>query len=628
VTAIPVVFPSCIRVSLCSAASLLLAMAAGCTDSGLEPIREGVTTYDDELHLHGEVCLTAPEDASFPVKILFLVDISDSMRVTDMSFKRAQAVVDVINRYGAQPAVFFGVISFNSGINKLTDGFTRSPDPGTIQNGLSQHDRLTDYQGALGAAYQMISADAVASSVAQRARSKYVIVFFSDGTPDPQCSSRETPCGAGTCPAHQHCRATVCKDDYLICTTARKDWQDAFDPPIPEDMYPELDKGADYNQPSQILRAVDDIIGLQDFYHLGEVRMHTAFLYDPEAASSPLAAPFGLDRAGGVELMTAMAEHGLGTFTEFSDATKIDFLSINYTSFKEKNGLAMVLATNLNAVDTGAGRKADTDGDGLVDEAEAGLTCVGHGPSCSDPADSDGDGYTDLFEERNRVSGFDPLDGKKPLTPCSSKSDRDNDLLRDCEEEFLKTDPKNPDSDADRIPDGIEFRAGMDPLDPSDAFADPDRDGERNLDEIKGHTDPQVASTSAHPVVRYLYDVAPFTKTTGEECFSLDVRHIKLMTTGRGTDSPVGVNRVYLYFGEAPLGRALDPGSVRVACADVRYMEGAWKSPASGTVAFKPDGDDLPDFHPVMAFNPAEHCLDHTNDAPPDPDAGTAGGGP
>lgn len=617
------VSPSCPRHSVSAAALVLLALLAGCTDAGLEPVRDkAAPAFDDELHLHGEVCLTPAADASFPVKILFVVDVSDSMRVTDMAFMRAHAVVDVINRYGANPAVKFGVISFNSGITPLTSGFVSNPDPTPVYNGLSQQDRLTDYQGALGAAYQMISEDIVASSPAERARTKYVVVFFSDGAPDPQCSSRETVCGAGTCPPHQHCRAGVCKDDYLICSVPRQDWQDAFDPPIPEDMYPELDRGADYNQPSQILRAVDDLIGLQDFYRVGEIRLHTAFLYDPEAASSPLAAPFGLDREGGVELMTAMAEHGFGTFTEFTDATKIDFLSINYTSFKEENGLAMVLATNVNVVDTGEGRKVDTDGDGIVDEVELGTTCVGNGTGCADPADSDGDGYTDLFEERNRISGFDPKDAGKPLVPCASKSDFDNDLLRDCEEDFLKTEWRLPDTDGDRIPDGVEFRMGMDPRARDDRYADPDQDGERNVDEVKAHSNPMVAASPSHPVVRYLYDVAPFTKDTGEECFQLDVRHIKLVTTGKGTSSRLGHNHVLLYFDEAPLNRALDPGHVRIACVDVRYVDGVVKSPPNGQVAFADEN-----FISADLFDPRnpDHCLDQTTIPLPTPDAGAGG---
>jgi uncharacterized protein YegL len=630
--------------SLFLAATGLFVTTLSCTDTGLRPVlADGGLVYDNELRLTGEVCLSPDTDAVFPVKVLFLVDTSDSMSVTDRSGNRAKAVRTVLERYQDNPAVLFGVIAFDSRVERLTKGFTNAPDLAAIDSRISQADRLTDYQGALSGAYQMISEDIVASSPAERARSKYIIIFFSDGTPDPQCSASATPCGAGECPAHQHCRATVCKDDYLVCTVPRKDWSTAFSPPIPVDMYPDLGEGADYNLSTQILRAVDDILQLQDFYHVGEIRLHTAFLYDPEAAADPLAVPFGLDRDGGVALMTSMAEHGLGTFTEFDSASKIDFLSINYTPYIEENALAGVLATNLSVIDTGDGLQADTDRDGLTDvEERAGLTCVGKGAGCSDPADSDGDGYTDLFEERNRASGFDPLDPNKPLTPCTSKSDSDGDLLRDCEEAFLKTDPRLPDSDGDRIPDGLEFRAGMDPLDPSDAFGDMDRDGQRNLDEVTAHTNPNVAPRPGHEPIPYLYDVAPFTNDTGERCYHLDVRHIKLLTTGTGTDSRMGVNRVLVYFDEAPVGRVLDYGRVRVACVDVRYVDGALKSPSVGVVALTAETDadctrvlqttgaNNICFIPAERFDQAQHCKDLTSLPPVNAgaDAAASAGGP
>jgi hypothetical protein len=336
-----------------------------------------------------------------------------------------------------------------------------------------------------------------------------------------------------------------------------------------------------------------------------------------------LALPFGLDRAGGVELMTSMAEHGFGTFTEFDNAAKIDFLNINYTSFKEENGLAMFLATNLNVLGSGTGLLPDTDGDGAPDVDEAGKTCVGMGPGCTDPADSDGDGFTDLFEEQHRVSGFDPKNAQKPLTPCASKSDLDGDLLRDCEEEFLKTDTRLPDSDGDRIPDGLEVRLGLNPMERSDAFEDGDRDGERNLDEVRVHTPPGMATSPSHPLTRYLYEVVPETRATGESCFKLDVRHIKLLTTGKGTESRLGVNRVMLYFDEAPLGRALDYGRIRVACVDVRFMDGAVKSPWDGQVALKEA-----DYVAAEQFDAKKHCKDLTNlSMPSDSGIGSKDGG-
>jgi hypothetical protein len=142
------------------------------------------------------------------------------------------------------------------------------------------------------------------------------------------------------------------------------------------------------------------------------------------------------------------------------------------------------------------------------------------------------------------------------------------------------------------------------------------RDGERNLDEVTAHTNPTVASPPSYQPVRYLYDVSPFTKDTGQRCYNLDVRHIKLLTTGKGTGARQGVNRVLLYFDEAPVGRVLDYGNIRVACVDVRYVDGAVKSPSDGVVSLQ-DAD----FVPAARFNQDKDCRDLTS-LPPPTDAG------
>src|SRR5262249_44396397 len=153
-------------------------------------------------------------------------------------------------------------------------------------------------------------------------------------------------------------------------------WQTAFDPPLDPSLYPQLQDSGDYNQPAQIEKAVDDIIALQDAYRVGEVRLHTAFLFDPAAASDPLALPFRLDRPAGVAICTDIAMHGRGTFTEFTSGTQISFLNFNYTTIKEPNAVARYVATNTNAVFTEDANAVDTDGDGLTDAEEQKLqTC-------------------------------------------------------------------------------------------------------------------------------------------------------------------------------------------------------------------------------------------------------------
>ena len=95
----------------------------------------------------------------------------------------------------------------------------------------------------------------------------------------------------------------------------------------------------------------------------------------------------------------------------------------------------------------------DSDMDGLCDEDEMKMT--GFEP---DNRFSFNDGYGDYFHwmefEKQRMS----------LTPCSNRTDEDRDFLTYCEEEYINSlagdhpllDANNPDSDGDRILDGIE----------------------------------------------------------------------------------------------------------------------------------------------------------------------------
>jgi len=54
----------------------------------------------------------------------------------------------------------------------------------------------------------------------------------------------------------------------------------------------------------------------------------------------------------------------------------------------------------------------------------------------------------------------------------------------------VTTNPANPDTDSDSVPDGVERRLGGNPTDPNDRdlFADDDRDGLANIEEIEGWT--------------------------------------------------------------------------------------------------------------------------------------------
>ena len=166
-------------------------------------------------------------------------------------------------------------------------------------------------------------------------------------------------------------------------------------------------------------------------------------------------------------------------------------------------------------VDTGTDPSdPDTDFDGLCDGPSAVQGVCRRGEDLNangrvddgetDPTrrDTDGGGVTD---------GGEVLDGTDPLDPTDDRlTDTDDDGLPDADEDVYNTDPDDPDSDDDGIPDGIEV-TGENPTDPSDSDTDDDGacDGpaERETECIRGEdlnangridrgeTDPNVADT-------------------------------------------------------------------------------------------------------------------------------------
>ncbi|MFO0727998.1 MAG: VWA domain-containing protein [Myxococcota bacterium] len=566
-------------------------MLLSCSDAKLQPVQhEEHTVYDDKLALKGSICTKTPSDEFFPVKILFIIDTSDSMHETDPTAQRVRAVQQVIDRYAGNPSVKFGVLAFDAITTNVTDGFTSSPDLGRITARLSQADRLTDYQGALGAAYAMLSKDMIDSSPAERARSKYVVIFFSDGVPDPHCI-------AGL-PANQQPRQ--------VCAVDRMDWPNQFQLPSGvnpntgnawtwddfQGLFPDMAVGKDYNTNDQITSRVREIVGLQEIYNVNEIRFHAGFLFDPNTSPAFIQA-FGLDRTQAEALLRGMADAGNGSFNEYDSGQAINFLNINYASTKQIYEMTNFIVRNGSSVPTQIGPAVDSDGDGLSDEVEdklricasthGGATCnLGMG-NWRDPLDSDGDGYSDMFEYLFQQSGFDPATPATNTVPCLNRDDTDGDGLRDCEEDFLGTDPRLFDSDLDRISDGLEVRYGMDPTHGNDALFDSDADGARNREEVLAGWDPFAREPVDALPPKIMYDLKYDGETQeGKNCYTFTVSNIKLQTTRAINTANRGLNTVWLTFQEGPRNDPRDFGTARVACVHARYVEPDFKSPADG----------------------------------------------
>ncbi|MBI4822057.1 MAG: VWA domain-containing protein [Deltaproteobacteria bacterium] len=599
--------------------ALQLSLLAACSDTGLEPVQKaGPPPVDDKLALTGSICTKVPEDALFPVKILLVIDTSYSMRVTDPAQQRVRAVQQLIDRYAGNPSVEFAVIAFDAVVSNITDGFTSTPDLGRISGRLDDSDRLTDYQGALGAAYAVLSKDMIESSPAERARSKYVVVFFSDGVPDPQCYANQPPVFAN------------------VCNVDRDEWPDTFDLPPGtnpntgagwtwddfQGLYPDLDAGKDYNTPNQLRLLVEDILELQEIFNVNEVRVHTGFLFDPNVGQAYITA-FNLNRPVAIDLMQQMADAGNGTFTEFTSGGDINFLNINYAAVKRTYSMSNFLVFNSSAVPRKEGadqcsatigdgeqgpaeggcpacrqngpKAADSDGDGLPDEQEdvlrlcasekGGATCNLGGGNFRNPKDSDEDGYSDLFETRFASSGFDAAVRSPVVGDCGATEDSDGDGLLDCEEIFLQTDPRLFDTDRDRIPDGLEVRFELDPAKREDAVLDDDADGTLNGEEVLIQWSPKARELAHALPPRYEYTVTGKGETPeGQTCYDFEVTDMELETTRAIDPTKRGLNRTWLWFVEGPPDDPRDYGSARVACVESRYVCPDLKVPASGSI--------------------------------------------
>ena len=241
----------------------------------------------------------------------------------------------------------------------------------------------------------------------------------------------------------------------------------------------------------------------------------------------------------------------------------------------------------------------------VLNAAEDVFSVQGRPPENADWADRK---YYPSVVYHDLRAGFDPTDPKRPGQKCAAPGDADGDGLRDCEEAVYGTDPRLFDTDGDRMSDLSEVRAGLDPLDANDAFADPDRDGAFSIDELRFHTDPLASDQARRPSDgRYAYDVVERASAFGDRsCYDLTVRNIRLVTSDAA--GVKGKNRILLYFDEALRDRPQDYGLLRVACVDARYVDGLVKSPPSGSVKLEEKN-----FMPAARFKPDVDCLDYTS---------------
>jgi hypothetical protein len=565
--------------------ALAAVLVAGCSEAGIQPIDDQPNNLvDDLLQVQGTVCTSDPTEAVFPVKILLIVDTSGSMQFTDPSSAtnnpgRQAAARKLVDRFKNNPAVSFAIVQFNGKVSvngsssSSAGGFTNNPAVlNTALGNLAQAEITTDYIGALSAAYEVLQRDMFEASPAERVRTKYVVIFFSDGGPNPVCQE-----GCDNDPP-----AVPNVDSW--CDIPRDKWCDEYNPKDCADMekwYPAMVEPCKaYNTNAQIVQKVLEIIDLGKQYSVGEIRLHTAFLYVDNLAPD-LQILFGAEKAKAEPLLQSMAKAGNGLYRSFSSGQQIDFLSINYSTVARPFGMTFLAASNENTRPYFNKLLVDSDGDGVDDATEFDSKLK----MKEGLADSDGDGYGDKLEYDRKGAGFDPGNPALPVKKCLDKDDLDGDGLNGCEEKILGTDPKIADTDRDRVPDGLEFVWGTDPL-KEDAKQDVDFDGKVSGDEIRNHSSPVLADNEVQSSFRYIYDVKEQPERPDRRrCYDFDVRHIHLITTvEKDVAGSLGFNDIFFYFGEGPADDPRDYGDYKAACVRAQYVAPSYKYPATGKV--------------------------------------------
>ncbi|MCA9671139.1 MAG: VWA domain-containing protein [Myxococcales bacterium] len=676
-------------------AAFALLLLAACSDAGLQPTEvDDGEVVDDKLEIRGEVCAKDDKETKFPVKIMFIVDASGSMQFTDPSDAnttssltgggnpgagslpqisataacmqscnsvtptpncsaicsnanspgRQAAVQKVIDRFKNNPAVEFNIIRFNARVTVNggvpgCEGFSNKAN--CIKGGLdslTQAEIFTDYQGALSKAYEVLENDMQTASPVERTRTKYVLVFITDGAPDPQC---QDGCG----------NDLYLGNTYSWCDAPRDQWCDnyfiqgaACD--YMNTWYPSMTEPCkDYNTETQIVQQVNKIMDLGTTYGVGEIRMHAAFLFvtglpqpildlidgNPNAtrndgSGSQTPCTLNADCSGGElcgdnklcgtpwplreraeHLVKAIATAGDGLYRNFTSGQQIDFLDINYSSVSRPFGMTNFFATNTNAIAAEVKLVPDSDGDGVPDlkefEADKQMRDT--------LADTDGDGYNDKLELDRINSGFHPGDPNIPAKKCVDRQDLDGDGLNGCEEAVLGTDPKVADSDRDRIPDGIEFIFGTDPR-KDDSKVDSDFDGKQSGEEIRVHSSPIRSDQEIHATYRYIYDVQQQKERTDRKtCYDFAIRNVRLVTTLNDKAGAQGYNEILVFFGEGPADDPRDYGDFKAACVRAQYVEPNFKDPADGRIELK--HEDFLDL-PALLKAKANAKIDPAND--------------
>lgn len=335
---------------------LVAAALAACTTS------DG-SSADLGRDLGRDICVWPGGD--YFVKALFVIDTSGSMQFTDPSSEATEAMADCLaacsantsgldcdalcKRAGApgrqaavakaiellakQPATSVSVIAFNAtttvsgGPSEALIAPSDSAGVAAALDSLLRAELTTDYQSALTAAVRVLEQDMLLSTAAERLRTKYVVLFVSDGEPSPICKAG---CGNDTI-------KVGASEIANWCDVRRDKWCDHFgaSPALctaMESWYPAMRGDCrEYNSDAQLVKLTTDLVGLEARYGVGEIRLHAGLLFDASLPKSVLdlfydpALSAKEQQADAEALLQQLATAGGGRYWRFDSGREIAF---------------------------------------------------------------------------------------------------------------------------------------------------------------------------------------------------------------------------------------------------------------------------------------------------------------
>lgn len=630
--------------------ALLLAVAlVGCSDAFIQKKAKDEFNVDDRLSISGRVCTDRPDPSGFPVKVVFVVDQSGSMCISDPPGSqessgfcqmaaatvnvtgqvvpaRVRALTRLLDGFRTQPNVSVALVPFETSVRPGTEfpatGFV-SPSNGELRQRVSDLQaglgKGTDYQGALAYAYGRIQSDILATAARTPnilPRTRYVVVFLTDGVPYPKCAANDN--------------LTQYADDLNPELT----WEDSFgagdfcnliDPEERMDQFgmgntsdniSGFAGGTDRNQNYQLFAYVDQLMELRDQYNIGDIRLHSVLLFNEEAVRAcgplcqdvygryvrwpgPVPAPDGPLAAKAIAGWTLqqLAQRGNGIYQEFNNFSGIATLNLaalDYSSLYSRNVLKTLFVQPLSSEPGPLDRQVDSDGDGVIDAEDNDHYRFGDGFVANTSwfdGDSDDDGFSDRFEIDRRTDGFKPdsrdgrgCDPANPATRNCMPRDADGDGLSDFAERYLNTwlaENTLIDADADGIPNGIEVRYGLDPMTPQKDL-DTDGDSVPDVEEIRLGSHPTRRDRDFREKNGVQYSLTAEVQSNDSICYDFTVSNLQLVTPPlRAGFSRQGFNLFKVWFAESPEGGvATDYGTWKAGCAWAQYDPPSVRVPA------------------------------------------------